>query len=345
MSEQTKIQWADSTLNFWEGCTKVSDGCKNCYAEARDKRFTGGKLWGKGAPRRKSKSAVKDALAYNRKPWVCGNGHAGTSTAFCYEDGCASTDFHRRRIFSLSLGDWLDPEVPIEWLAEMLRTIHACQNVIWMLLTKRPELFHERMHDVWASRDTKDPAKGVALAWSNGSVAGTNDDGTPMFDVPKNVIVGTTAENHDTLECRYGELLAIPAAKRFLSCEPLLENLNLFNHGCRGCNHPGNILVSWNKDGRCSRCDGTGHEPPTGIDWVIVGGESGGNARPCNIEWITSIVRQCKDANVPVFVKQLGSNPRCDNGLNYYPLRKDKKGADPSEWPEDLRVQEWPKGF
>ena len=71
MSEQTKIQWADSTINWWEGCTKVSDGCKHCYAEARDKRFTGGKLWGVGAPRRKSKSAVKDALAYNRKPWIC----------------------------------------------------------------------------------------------------------------------------------------------------------------------------------------------------------------------------------------------------------------------------------
>ena len=48
MSEKTKISWCDSTINFWEGCTKVSPGCANCYAEARDKRFTGGKLWGKG---------------------------------------------------------------------------------------------------------------------------------------------------------------------------------------------------------------------------------------------------------------------------------------------------------
>jgi protein gp37 len=71
MSELTKIQWCDSTLNFWEGCTKVSAGCKSCYAEARDKRFTGGKHWGPGAPRRKSKSAVKDALRLNKKPWIC----------------------------------------------------------------------------------------------------------------------------------------------------------------------------------------------------------------------------------------------------------------------------------
>ena len=63
MAEQSKISWTDSTVNFWEGCTKVSAGCANCYAEARDKRFTGGKLWGKGAPRRKSKSAVKERCA------------------------------------------------------------------------------------------------------------------------------------------------------------------------------------------------------------------------------------------------------------------------------------------
>lgn len=80
MGEQTKISWTDSTCNFWSGCTKVSAGCANCYAEGLSKRglpAIGG--WGKGAERKRSKSAVKDALAYNRKPWICdecGKSHA-----------------------------------------------------------------------------------------------------------------------------------------------------------------------------------------------------------------------------------------------------------------------------
>jgi protein gp37 len=152
MSEKSKIAWTDSTVNFWEGCTKVSAGCANCYAEARDKRFTGGKLWGLGAPRRKSKTAVKAALAMNAKPWICD--FCGTATddneVCCNhrdDDGimCNTMSYHRRRIFSLSLGDWLDNEVPIEWFVEMMQTVLACEDVTWILCSKRPENFQKRM--------------------------------------------------------------------------------------------------------------------------------------------------------------------------------------------------------
>ena len=77
------------------------------------------------------------------------------------------------------------------------------------------------------------------------------------------------------------------------------------------------------------------------IDWVIVGGESGPKARPCNVEWIRSIVRQCADAAVPCFVKQLGSNSVHFADNKHHPTR-DPKGGDPAEWPADLRVREWP---
>ncbi len=80
---------------------KLDDsGCLHCYAKALAERFpdTFGK-WGKGAPRRKSKSAVKDALVFNRKQWICENGHANSSDTFCYEDGCESAIFHRRAFF------------------------------------------------------------------------------------------------------------------------------------------------------------------------------------------------------------------------------------------------------
>jgi protein gp37 len=84
------------------------------------------------------------------------------------------------------------------------------------------------------------------------------------------------------------------------------------------------------------------------ISVIICGGESGPRARPCHVEWIRSVVRQCKAADVPVFVKQLGANAREGEpgplGTTAEWLTKDRAGADPSEWPEDLRVRQWPKG-
>ena len=104
--------------------------------------------------------------------------------------------------------------------------------------------------------------------------------------------------------------------------------------------------------------DGVMHEQESNIDWVIVGGESGPNARPCDIAWIRSIVRQCKDAGVPVFVKQLGANSLrtvyggpaiVDGGIAVHSVSHefknkftDPKGGDPDEWQEDLRVREVP---
>jgi hypothetical protein len=107
-------------------------------------------------------------------------------------------------------------------------------------------------------------------------------------------------------------------------------------------------------------CDGT---VPPALDWVIVGGESGPGSRPCDVAWVRSIVRQCKDAAVPVFVKQLGAVVTDSDaeewlqdvgwpaGTNYIPegkpggprvLLRDRKGGDMDEWPEDLRVREFP---
>jgi hypothetical protein len=92
------------------------------------------------------------------------------------------------------------------------------------------------------------------------------------------------------------------------------------------------------------------------ITWCIAGGESGSNARPCNVEWIRAIVQDCEEYGCACFVKQLGAKPVCDCSVAVesfsanccqhfpYPIR-DKKGGKISEWPEDLRIQQWPKGF
>jgi protein gp37 len=343
MAERTLIKWADSSLNWWEGCTKVSDGCKNCYAEARDKRFTGGKLWGKGAPRRKSKSAVKSALAMNRKPWICDKcgvaSHENICWGKCESNKPVPITFHRRRIFSLSLGDWLDDEVPIEWLAEMLDTIRQCDQVTWILCTKRPQNFRNQMIAVMKWIENSDcPAKMDEthlwiLDWMTGE------------RIPTNIILLASVENQAMADKRIPELLKIPAACHGLSLEPLLASVNVGPY----------ILSDRDKAG----FDNQFLEPLGGfnnkkITWCIEGGESGSNARPCNVEWIRAIVQDCEEYCCACFVKQLGSKPVCDcsvavesfsaNCCQHFPNPiRDKKGGDISEWPKDLRIQQWPK--
>jgi len=158
MSAQTKIAWCDSTLNPWRGCDKVSAGCANCYITTTTPfRVSGQKH---GDPRIKIESFVKNALAFNRKPLICdecGGAFKDNLTSHIRADGkdadkycCTGKSYHRRRIFSLSLGDWLDDEVPIDWLAEMLDTIRQCDQVTWILCTKRPQNWKDRITKVYS---------------------------------------------------------------------------------------------------------------------------------------------------------------------------------------------------
>lgn len=284
----------------------MSPGCANCYAAARNHRF-GMDNWGKGKPRRRTSAANwKKPLAWNKvdlsKPETWGV---------------------RARIFP-SLCDWLDDEVPIEWLADFLKLIHDTPNLDWLLLTKRPEN--------WASR-----IEGV-LQW----IEGHSDWGTPgkhrhedlrnwlgdwfvLRKSPANVWHGASVENQRCADERIPELLKIPARVRFLSVEPLLEEVDL------------SVALD--------DCNGIPRDM-----WVIVGGESGPGARRCDVQWVRSVVVQCKAAGVPCFVKQMGSRstwsaPDLERGVGqvFSELStKHTKGGDPAEWPEDLRVREFP---
>ncbi len=343
MAEQSKISWTDSTVNFWEGCAKVSAGCANCYAAARDARQLIEKVshWGKGAPRRKSKSSVKDAPAMNRKPIICD--HCGTAQrgAVTMAEGCENPDcpsnlhehiqgsYHRRRIFSLSLGDWLDDEVPIEWLVEMLDTIRQCDQVTWILCTKRPHLFWTRTE--LAQDYDFDHGKRELCGWLR--------DWRQRTAIPANIILLTSVENQEAADRRIPELLKIPAACHGLSLEPLLGPVNVAPF----------ILSDRDKAG----FDNQFLEPLEGfndlkIKWCIAGGESGSNARPCEIDWLKTIVMDCAEYGCACFIKQLGAapiEPDPEHDWRPVPNIRDKKGGDPAEWPAHLRVQEWPKGF
>ena len=164
------------------------------------------------------------------------------------------------------------------------------------------------------------------------------------------------------------------AAKRFVSCEPLLESIDLGRAGGLPIYQEADTVVdrgmSFDEAGS-PICTSKRTRPGRGwckhdgnqqhwLDWVILGGESGHEARPCNIGWIRSIVAQCRAARTAVFVKQLGSNIECIDVIDaadHFPgpvelsdatrpnarvHLRDFKGGDPAEWPEDLRVREYP---
>lgn len=339
MSQTTKIEWADSTINFWSVCNPVSPGCANCYAAALSKR----RGWGdyrRGVPRHKFKNAVKSALALNRKPWICdGCGHAHGHRLPTHEKqiqcaGCKSTTahFHRRRTFSLSLGDIWDEEVPIQMLAEALQNIWQCQDMTWILCSKRWDNFMERIARS-INYITTTPCTGESFAfinWMQGWVSGNR--------IPPNIIGLCSVENQHMADWRMDFFLKVPLAVHGLSMEPLLENIQLDPH--------------WLGAGGRS---GENYQQPQ-IKWLIIGGESGPGARPCNVQWIRSIVEQGRAAGVAVFVKQLGAKPEgakwpvCERDMGNFgrcdwSTMRNKKGGDPAEWPADLRVQEWPKGF
>lgn len=367
MSENSKIQWTDDTYNPWRGCTKVSAGCKNCYAEKlittrlrhvhyaaatadggkrTSKQFhpTGGpagsgiQFWGKGSPRIRAVN-LEEPLRWNEKPWVCDDcGHAHTdkpNRLFC--DNCNGhaekqasqlfpgkiiesqvTKLHRRRVFSLSLGDWLDDEVPIEWLADFLDVVRRCNNLDWLLVTKRPELWASRIEAVlkWLeANDCKWPVNKTSSLPLRDYLA----DWLVLHKAPANVMLLTSVEDQLAAAKRIPELLKIPAARRGLSCEPLLG--------------PVDIQAALNK--MPFQIGGGNAE----LHWIIVGGESGPDARPCNFEWIRRIKDDCTAAGVPVFVKQLGAN-------SYVPAPNGpitEKGGDMDQWPAYLRVREFYK--
>lgn len=191
----------------------------------------------------------------------------------------------RRRVFCASMADVFEDRPDLMGhRARLAYLIGRTPNLSWLLLTKRPE--------------------NIARLWITDVV-------------PPNVWLGTTTEDQERADLRIPYLLAVPAAVRFLSVEPLLGPVDIFRwiHPCQRA-----VL--------------------TGIDWVIVGGESGPKARPCDVAWIRGVVEQCREAGVPAFVKQFGANAvRGETSLNL----RDPKGGDPAEWFHDLRVREFPK--
>jgi hypothetical protein len=151
-----------------------------------------------------------------------------------------------------------------------------------------------------------------------------------------NVWLGVSVENQHFADERIPLLLQTPAAVRFISAEPLLQGIDISRYLMATCDHGEEFCEDVG-------CDGE----PAPLHWVIVGGESGPGARPFDLAWGRSIVQQCKAAGVACFVKQLGAVPMYlrweDKAMMPVDRVRDRKGGDPAEWPDDLRVRQFPE--
>jgi len=279
----TKIEWTDKSWNLWHGCSKVSPGCKNCYAEPIAKNRLG--------TVKKYDGTIKYFLERLDQPlhWK-----------------------KPRMVFVNSMSDTFHENVPFEYIEKIWDVIFDCSfkgdafsspyHNIFQILTKRPERALE--FSKWMQKKTR------------------------CIDY-NNLWLGVSVESPKYLH-RIETLLQIPAAVRFVSLEPLLEEIELKDDV---------NLRLWLGEERIANCEGCksspvnglpycpGHEAG-GIDWIIIGCESGLRRRPCKLEWVYNIVEQCKEAGVPVFVKQL------DIG--------DKVVHDITKFPPELQVREFP---
>ena len=321
MSEQTKIEWCDSTFSPWTGCTKVSPACDHCYAESWSKR-AGAKVgkWGQGAPR------VRTTAAYWRQPmkWnaradlfrQCGKCRWRGEIVVRAEPtpfecpSCSASDWQRarRRVFCASLADWLDNEVPIEWLVDLLDLIRLTPNLDWLLLTKRIGNWRSR---ILAAISAKGGISQELATWLGDWI-----DGNP----PANVWLGAMICNQAEADRDIPKILAIPARVRFLSIEPMLGPIYLYDASPIECDHERAIQCPETGVLQCSACENrTAFEHfEDRLHWVIVGGESGHGARPVHPDWVRIVRDDCAAAGVPFLFKQWGEwGTQCaDTGSN-----------------------------
>jgi protein gp37 len=296
MMKNTKIEWADHTFNPWIGCTKISPACDNCYAAVSTPARTKGIQWGAGQPRvRTSPENWKQPLQWNKQAgilqhaWEHGIALHGGNEALCLANGFLKPQ--RPRVFCASLADVFDNAIDPAWRADLFSLIEKTPHLDWLLLTKRIG-----------------NANTMIAAALHVTHHGANDG-----NIPHNVWLGATICNQEEADRDIQKLLKTPAVKRFLSIEPLLGSVDItpFVGGraiecrCGFRRDEVGLMGALQKNEKCIHCFKKTTTLPT-VDWVIVGGESGHNARPMHPDWVRSLHDQCKAASVPFFFKQWG---------------------------------------
>lgn len=275
MGDNSAIGWTEATWNPLVGCSRVSEGCRNCYAERVAHR-------------------LEHSLGMTK--------YFGTTRAtlperwtgdvyLIHQDLDIPLRWKRpRRIFVNSMSDLFHEKVRLEWIKEIFLTMARAPQHQFQILTKRPE----RMLNSLVGNEVSDYVVEHAQI--------------QQWPLP-NVWLGVSIEDQETADQRLPVLLKVPATIRWVSYEPALGKV-VFNLG-----------------------------PTHLLHWIVVGGESGRGARPFYLEYARDTIQQARLGGWRVFVKQLGADPR--DGAARLKLRH-SKGADMTEWPDDLRVQDYP---
>jgi protein gp37 len=356
MSDNSKISWCDASWNPIRGCSRVSPGCGDshgggCYAERQAHRFSG-----PGKP-------------YEGLTKLTAHGPRWTGKVRLVPE---LLDWPLRkkkplRVFVNSMSDLFHEGLSDEEIAVVFAVMALAPQHCFQVLTKRPERMRRwfewlRSGDLREAPEQRTLGLALAHAWREGAagIVGPLVRGELEWPLP-NVWLGVSVENQATADERIPLLLDTPAAVRWISAEPLLEVVRLESNlvdpeyccwhcGAQIIRGPGNSYQDERRLLRnCVVCKAS-LDGRRRLDWVVAGGESGPSARPCDVRWIRSLRDQCQAAGTKVFVKQLGSRPVFQGADVDMSLQIDgpslrlrhKAGADPSEWPEDLRVQEFP---
>jgi protein gp37 len=300
VSAKTGISWTDRTWNPVVGCTKVSQGCKHCYAKTlhdmRHKAFTEGKL----------QNIAQYALPFE--------------TVQALPERLADPFGWRKpaRVFVNSMSDLFHEDIPDEFIARVFAVMFLAERHTFQVLTKRPERM-QRLLSADSFRDAiLDEAEPLweRTAWAEDDsrsyedwCSWLNGDGLDG-EMPGNIWLGVSVENQGAADERIPLLLQTSAAVRFLSCEPLLGPVDLQAFLWREMSLaelPGHAL----NDGATA---GIARLRP-GLDWVIPGGESGKGARPMHPDWALSLRDQCVAAGVAFHFKQWGEFREYDVGI------------------------------
>ena len=358
----TTIEWTHppgfrgATWNPTVGCTLVSPGCTHCYAQRMAARLEAMAA----ADRAKGQGPGRKALYDGTTEKV--NGKAVWTGLVRTDDDALTIPLRTKTptcFFVNSMSDLFHKDVPPDFIDRAFAVMALCQHHRFVVLTKRadrlPVYFKTLTFDVL--RDCMNaPADGgmgdpdrpnlVTIVMRSAKERFVMGDETAYAKTPPlplpNVVIGVSVEDQRSADERIPHLLNAPAACRAVSYEPALGPVDFtkIRHQLAGQSFKiGSVLQG---------DDGFGlNAPRNRIDWLIVGGESGPGARPCDVAWLRSAVEQCRTSGVPVFVKQLGTRPfngrmpdsaAAPIGLGL----RDCKGGDPDEWPADLRVREFP---
>lgn len=318
MGDKTGIEWTDATWNPLAGCSIVSPGCTNCYAMKMADRFEGmieahkAAHGGDPGPMAHYEGTTTRG-PYNNKPPVW------TGKLTRAPEGILHAPLRWKRprmVFVNSMSDLFHEDVPDEWIDEIFAIMALCPQHIFQILTKRPNRMmkymqawrENRCHIVYSHHaceiyNKREKDYGDIRDYEQLCFRG------PAYDPLPNVWLGVSVEDHRRASERIRLLLDTPAAIRFLSMEPLVHPVDLNKLHNTAIKDTGNMPMV------LETCLYTVKDRPAilpahdtaKIDWVILGGESGPDARPMHPEWVRLVRDQCETAGVPFFFKQWGT--------------------------------------